>query len=417
MRYDLPMEPIPRATASLRREVLTALAVALTLGAAADALALHRATASLRHSPPAMDTLRGCLVAAALYACARRWPRLRGAATLALLATAPLLPAWNAGTLHWLGETLVGGWGDGVWNLTAPQLYVGELRAVGVHVAPAELRFAACVAVALAAVLFARTTAALLARPATRSATLLVLLAIPAALTAQGAITHVTRAPFSRWWTAYPVVARVPAWRGPTAPDPARTEPCLLLTHWLCASRLTDHHYNIQPIPLFSLPFTPPGPQDRGPLGTHLWCPAERGSLVVRTVAQPDRHLVACEDPRTGLLWTPPDTDPTAYSLVNARGYFAHVYTAEALAAAAPPPGVTVAAALGVLIALATLARRHRTAPASPLATPYRAAPDADVPATNRSLALAGDAFAVALAVQSAAPLVLAAWSRLAVFR
>jgi hypothetical protein len=81
-----------------------------------------------------MDTLRGCLAVAALYGCALRWPRLRGAATLALLSTAPLLPAWNPGTLHWLGETLVGGWGDAYWILTAPQLYGGE-RAGVVHIA------------------------------------------------------------------------------------------------------------------------------------------------------------------------------------------------------------------------------------------------------------------------------------------
>ncbi|MFO0604627.1 MAG: hypothetical protein U0324_15700, partial [Polyangiales bacterium] len=238
------MQPIPRATASLRREVLTALGVALVLGAAADALVLHRATTSPRHVPPAMDTLRGCLVAAALYGCARRWPRVRHAATLALLATAPLLPAWNAGTLHWFGETLVGGWGDGVWNLTAPQLYVGELRAVGVHVAPAELRFAACVGVALAAVLFARATAALLVRPTARSATLAVLLAVPAAMTLHGCVTHFTRAPFARWWTAYPVVARMPASRVPTGPDPAvaTAAPCVSMTPSLCANRMTDHY-------------------------------------------------------------------------------------------------------------------------------------------------------------------------------
>ncbi len=286
------------------------------------------------------------------------------------------------------------------------------------------MAFAACVGVTLAAVLFARGAAALLARPAARKATLAVLLAIPAAAALRGIAAHLTRASFARWWTAYPVTARVSVARVPAIVRPSLRamegpeEPWVALTPSLRANRVSYREFlGDGTWPAITLRVAPASGSHE-PTYADLWCPDARASLVVRVVASPDRALVACEDPRTGLPWPVPRDRDREASLIEARGYFAHVYVAEALGVAAPPPWATGGAGLGVLAALATLAVRRRAGgQAAGVNTPYRAAPVAEGAADDHGRGVARDAFAVALAAQAAAPLVLAAWSRLVVFR
>lgn len=411
---------------NLRSELWTAAGVALALGAAIDALDLQLIRHAFTRESAAIDTLRGCLVVASLYACARRWPRVRGAVTLTLLAVAPLLPAWNSNTLHWLGATLVGGWGDASWELTAPELLLGE-RAVEVYSAATDVAFAACVSVALAAVIVARGIAALLARPAARNATLAALMAIPLLATTGGAVAQLTRAPFAHWWTAYPVAVRASASRVPhviRSLNPAMREeaaPCLRLTPSLCASRVSYRALDNGALPTqIRLRFSPP-PAPNGEfadgLYSELWCPDPRASLVVRTIATHDRALVTCEDPRSGLPWPTPTYSQNELSQLEARGYFSHVYTAEVLRVAAPPPWVSVASSLGALVALAALLRGRRSRQEMPLLTPYRSAASTEGVAADHPIMLLTDAFAIALSMQAAAPLVLAAWAQLLIFR
>jgi hypothetical protein len=405
------MTRLRRFSLTLFRELAQALAAMALLVGWSAAVAFVAFECAERRVPSAstLAALNAALAAASALALgfvARRHRAAARCVTLTLLASLVALPAVHWASLIWLSEVRVGGFGDFVWGVEPRDFYPfirgGRWWSFGDHSAR----------IAVPSLVLARCGMALMERPRARAVLTAFSFGAVALLFGVALYETTTRPPPSRWLDAFPVLARVPVRAVREGSQGGATHLPAQVTLMRGASGLR-HGVEMAAVSA-TAPALPDGQGGTYPqYPTGLVCPLAE-TLVLRSAQRESMLLLSCGEAPPS-RWGGGGMQSGERSVIEVHSWEFKLRNLHLVGRVAPAPLWTAAAALGLLVAAASVVARRRPSRRDEPTHPYRSVVTAGGDAAERAKleALVAHTVALAVTIHAAAPLVLSAWVRL----